>query len=82
MLKKIINFINYYCFNYPVALYLLHFNNIIFIIKLTFKCVILFVYLDKVHNEKLKKIHSTTSIKSKFFDSIDNASNEGKLVLK
>lgn len=31
---------------------------------------------DKVHNEKLKKIHSTTSTKRKLFDSIDNTSSE------
>lgn len=42
--------------------------------------MILFVLIDKVHNEKLKKFHTHASVKRKLFDNIDidNVSSEGK----
>jgi hypothetical protein len=41
--------------------------------------MILFVLIDKVHNEKLKKFHMNASVKRKLFENIDvdNVSSEG-----
>jgi hypothetical protein len=42
--------------------------------------MLLFVLIDKVYNEKLKKLHTNTSVKRKLFGNIDtdNVSTEGK----